>query len=90
MANKDYLEFVQSSKNVVDEDSEDENEMNNTAPVPTSSKMRKVMKNTNVRNKCNGQFDGTSTVQYTSLLNTSGCRNCKGCSMVRKKKKRDF
>ncbi|GFS76248.1 hypothetical protein TNCV_4667901 [Trichonephila clavipes] len=42
---KDILEFVQCSKNITEADSEDENEMNNAAPVPTSSEMRNVMKN---------------------------------------------
>ncbi|GFV84196.1 uncharacterized protein TNCV_3038561 [Trichonephila clavipes] len=32
---EDILEFVQSSKNIIDADSDDENEMNNTAFVPT-------------------------------------------------------
>uniref|UniRef100_A0A8C4SC05 HTH CENPB-type domain-containing protein n=1 Tax=Erpetoichthys calabaricus TaxID=27687 RepID=A0A8C4SC05_ERPCA len=41
---KDILEFVQSSKNIIDADSDDENEMNNAAPVPTSSEMRNIMK----------------------------------------------
>uniref|UniRef100_A0A8C4RRF5 Tigger transposable element-derived protein 4 n=1 Tax=Erpetoichthys calabaricus TaxID=27687 RepID=A0A8C4RRF5_ERPCA len=44
MADKDILEFVQSSKNIIDADSDDENEMNNAAPVPTSSEMRNIMK----------------------------------------------
>ncbi|GFW60865.1 hypothetical protein TNCV_2672861 [Trichonephila clavipes] len=35
MADKDILEFAQSSKNIIDADSEVENEMNNAAPVPT-------------------------------------------------------
>ncbi|GFW37354.1 hypothetical protein TNCV_4498451 [Trichonephila clavipes] len=39
------LEFVQSSKNIIDTDFDDVNEMNNAAPVPTSSEMRNVMKN---------------------------------------------
>ncbi|GFU13836.1 hypothetical protein TNCV_940271 [Trichonephila clavipes] len=33
-ADKDNLEFVQSSKNIIDAASDDENEMNNAAPVP--------------------------------------------------------
>ncbi|GFX15206.1 hypothetical protein TNCV_2709111 [Trichonephila clavipes] len=37
MTDKDILEFVQSSKNIIDADSDDENEMNNVASVPTSS-----------------------------------------------------
>ncbi|GFT56487.1 hypothetical protein TNCV_2334461 [Trichonephila clavipes] len=40
MADKDILEFVQSSKNIINADSEDENEMNNAVPIPTSSNMR--------------------------------------------------
>ncbi|GFX05435.1 hypothetical protein TNCV_1007571 [Trichonephila clavipes] len=42
---KTFFEFVQSSKNIIDVDSDDENEMNNIAPVPTSSKMRNNVKN---------------------------------------------
>ncbi|GFV71811.1 hypothetical protein TNCV_4868951 [Trichonephila clavipes] len=45
MSDKDILEFVQSSKNIIDADSDDENETNNAALVPTSSEMRNVMKN---------------------------------------------
>ncbi|GFT70336.1 hypothetical protein TNCV_2657951 [Trichonephila clavipes] len=44
MADKDILEFLQSSKNIMDEDSDYENEMKNAAPVPTSSEMRNGMK----------------------------------------------
>ncbi|GFW63811.1 hypothetical protein TNCV_3744161 [Trichonephila clavipes] len=44
MADKGILEFVQSLKNIFDADSDDENEMNKAAPVPTSSEMRSVMK----------------------------------------------
>uniref|UniRef100_A0A8C4SEN5 HTH CENPB-type domain-containing protein n=1 Tax=Erpetoichthys calabaricus TaxID=27687 RepID=A0A8C4SEN5_ERPCA len=44
MTDKDILEFVQSSKNIIDADSDNENEMNNAAPVPTSSEMRNIMK----------------------------------------------
>ncbi|GFU96333.1 hypothetical protein TNCV_89101 [Trichonephila clavipes] len=43
MANKDILEFVQSSKNIIDADY-DKNETNNAAPVPITSEMRNVMK----------------------------------------------
>ncbi|GFX76748.1 hypothetical protein TNCV_664551 [Trichonephila clavipes] len=35
MADKDILEFVQSSKNIIKADSGDENKMNNATPVPT-------------------------------------------------------
>ncbi|GFT62368.1 hypothetical protein TNCV_4717471 [Trichonephila clavipes] len=45
MADKDILEFVQSSKKYfMDADSDDENEMNNVAPVPVSTEMRNVLK----------------------------------------------
>ncbi|GFW15630.1 alpha-2 adrenergic receptor [Trichonephila clavipes] len=44
-ADKDILEFIKSSKNIIDSDSEDENEKNDTAPVQTSSEMRNRMKN---------------------------------------------
>ncbi|GFU19138.1 SCAN domain-containing protein 3 [Trichonephila clavipes] len=37
MVEKDILEFVQCSKTTVDADSNDENEMNDAALVPTSS-----------------------------------------------------
>ncbi|GFW24809.1 hypothetical protein TNCV_1960751 [Trichonephila clavipes] len=43
MADKNSLEFVQSSKNII-ADSVEENYMNNLASVPTSSEMRNVMK----------------------------------------------
>ncbi|GFU09673.1 hypothetical protein TNCV_5027181 [Trichonephila clavipes] len=42
MADKDSLEFVQSSKNIIDADYDDEHEMHNVGPVPTSSKMRNI------------------------------------------------
>ncbi|GFX98184.1 adhesion G protein-coupled receptor B2 [Trichonephila clavipes] len=45
MADKGILELVQSSKNIIEADSDTENEMNNAAPVPTSSEMRNTMKN---------------------------------------------
>ncbi|GFV19445.1 uncharacterized protein TNCV_3663781 [Trichonephila clavipes] len=41
---KTFWSLFQSLKNIIDEDSDDENEMNNAAPVPTSSKMRNIMK----------------------------------------------
>ncbi|GFU55705.1 hypothetical protein TNCV_1650061 [Trichonephila clavipes] len=42
---KDILEFVKISTNVIDADSNDKNEMNNAAPDPMSSEMRDIMKN---------------------------------------------
>ncbi|GFX44112.1 hypothetical protein TNCV_4119081 [Trichonephila clavipes] len=44
MTDKNIFEFVQSSKNIIDADSDDENEMNKTAPAPISSEMRSVMR----------------------------------------------
>ncbi|GFW13085.1 hypothetical protein TNCV_3330171 [Trichonephila clavipes] len=46
VADKDILEFDQSSKNIIDADSDDKKEMNNAAPVPPSSEMRNTMKST--------------------------------------------
>ncbi|GFV53653.1 hypothetical protein TNCV_1042601 [Trichonephila clavipes] len=40
----DILELVQSSKNIIDADSDSENEMNNAAPAPTSFEMRNIKK----------------------------------------------
>ncbi|GFV56041.1 hypothetical protein TNCV_2266271 [Trichonephila clavipes] len=44
MTGKDILEFVQSSKNIIDTDSDLENEMNNASPVPKSTEMRNIIK----------------------------------------------
>ncbi|GFV93956.1 protein big brother [Trichonephila clavipes] len=44
MTSKVILEFAQSSKNIMKADSDDENEMNNIAPVSTSSEMSNIMK----------------------------------------------
>ncbi|GFW32283.1 hypothetical protein TNCV_674421 [Trichonephila clavipes] len=44
MADKENLEFVEISQNIMDADSNDENEMSNVAPVPTSSEMRNIVK----------------------------------------------
>ncbi|GFW05828.1 uncharacterized protein TNCV_603001 [Trichonephila clavipes] len=38
------MEFVQSSKNIIDADSTDENEKNNVTPVPKSFEMKNLMK----------------------------------------------
>ncbi|GFW13196.1 poly polymerase [Trichonephila clavipes] len=38
-ADKDIFEFVHSSKNTIDADSDEENEMNNAAPIPASAEM---------------------------------------------------
>ncbi|GFW79223.1 hypothetical protein TNCV_2476301 [Trichonephila clavipes] len=44
MAGKDIFEFVHSSKNIMDSDSDDEKEIYNAAPVPASSEIRNIMK----------------------------------------------
>ncbi|GFW58982.1 DDE-1 domain-containing protein [Trichonephila clavipes] len=43
LADKDIFGFVQSSKNIIDTDSDNE-ELNYDVPVPTSFKMRNIMK----------------------------------------------
>ncbi|GFX27761.1 hypothetical protein TNCV_3662481 [Trichonephila clavipes] len=43
---KDILKSAQSSKSIIDEDFDDENEMSNVSHVPTSSEMRNIMKST--------------------------------------------
>ncbi|GFV72980.1 hypothetical protein TNCV_1734481 [Trichonephila clavipes] len=64
MADKDILEFVQSSKNVIDADSDDENEINNAAPVPTSSEMRNAVNSLSIylkvhsNGEMNNKMDG--------------------------------
>ncbi|GFS65953.1 hypothetical protein TNCV_2509991 [Trichonephila clavipes] len=44
MADKDILELIQSSKNKIAADSDNENETNTAAPVPTQFEMRNIMK----------------------------------------------
>ncbi|GFU81771.1 hypothetical protein TNCV_3086831 [Trichonephila clavipes] len=44
IADEDNMEFVQRSKSIIDADSDDENEINNTAHVPSSSEMRNSIK----------------------------------------------
>ncbi|GFX68602.1 hypothetical protein TNCV_1800151 [Trichonephila clavipes] len=43
MPDKEISEFVHNSKIINDADSDDENELNNAAPVPLSSEMRNVI-----------------------------------------------
>ncbi|GFW53111.1 hypothetical protein TNCV_3293601 [Trichonephila clavipes] len=45
MTDKDTLEFIQSSENIIDTDSDDENETNNAASVHSPSEMKNIMKN---------------------------------------------
>ncbi|GFV67906.1 hypothetical protein TNCV_926721 [Trichonephila clavipes] len=44
MTDEDILEFLQNSKNFIDADSDDENEMNNAVPIRTSSETKNIMK----------------------------------------------
>ncbi|GFU61370.1 hypothetical protein TNCV_530701 [Trichonephila clavipes] len=54
MADKDILEFVRSSKNIIDADFDNKNEINNATLVPTSSEMRSNMKS--MRSYLNSTF----------------------------------
>ncbi|GFV99496.1 hypothetical protein TNCV_5078601 [Trichonephila clavipes] len=49
MKDEDILELVQSSKNIIDADSDYKNEMNKVAPVPTSSEMKSIIKRVFIR-----------------------------------------
>ncbi|GFU59902.1 hypothetical protein TNCV_4726621 [Trichonephila clavipes] len=44
MADKDILEFVHSSKNIIDADLDDQNDTNNAAPGSSSSEMMNIIK----------------------------------------------
>ncbi|GFU92593.1 hypothetical protein TNCV_4795211 [Trichonephila clavipes] len=44
MVDKGILEFLRSLTCIIDADSDDENEMNNAAPVPPSSEIKNVIK----------------------------------------------
>ncbi|GFW69930.1 transposable element Tcb2 transposase [Trichonephila clavipes] len=56
MADKDILEFVQSSKNIIDAESADKKEMNKAAPVSTSSE-RNIMENHFIRGRIIGKIE---------------------------------
>ncbi|GFV53015.1 lachesin [Trichonephila clavipes] len=61
-AKKDILEFVQSSKNIIDADFNDKNEKNNTAPVPTSSEMK------NIRKSMHSYLDALSNFEMNNKM----------------------
>ncbi|GFV08426.1 hypothetical protein TNCV_328601 [Trichonephila clavipes] len=65
MADNDSLELVESLKNTIDADSKDENEMNNAAPVPTSSGMRNVLKSIRsfLDEHSNGEMDKKDDIE---------------------------
>ncbi|GFV97075.1 hypothetical protein TNCV_3526611 [Trichonephila clavipes] len=71
MADKDISEFAQSSKIITDEDSDDENEMNNAAPVSTSYEMRNIM-----RNRL-GKGEGSTAIEKHFNLGESTVREIK-------------
>ncbi|GFX62101.1 hypothetical protein TNCV_2228271 [Trichonephila clavipes] len=76
---KDILEFDKCSKNISDAESDDENEMNNAVPVPTSSEMWNIIKsmrgyldahyNGEMNNKMDDMelFDANKTIQRRIL-----------------------
>ncbi|GFX77715.1 hypothetical protein TNCV_1106321 [Trichonephila clavipes] len=69
MADKDILELVQSSKNITDEDSDDENEMNNAALIATSSEMRSILKSMcNYLNQGWSAHDTRATVWHDGVV----------------------
>ncbi|GFX66902.1 hypothetical protein TNCV_999411 [Trichonephila clavipes] len=67
-ADNDLLEFVKSSKNIIDADSDDENEINNAASARTSSELRNVMKSrcsyldAHSNDEINNKMDVTSKI----------------------------
>ncbi|GFW11628.1 putative transposable element [Trichonephila clavipes] len=76
MADKDMLEFVQSSKYIVDAYLDDENEMTNTAPVLPSTEMRNIMKS------MRSFLDAHSRDELNNKMNDMG--QCVGRWMLRK------
>ncbi|GFW20196.1 hypothetical protein TNCV_1855201 [Trichonephila clavipes] len=81
MADNDILEFIQSSKNIIEADPENEKEMCNAGPVPKSSEPRNVMKRTRMRSyldsHSNGEMNKTKWTASNSLLNTRKKHNAK-------------
>ncbi|GFV61136.1 hypothetical protein TNCV_2100111 [Trichonephila clavipes] len=67
MADKDILEIVQNSKNIIHADSDGEKEMNNAASVPTSSEMKNIMKS--MRSCLDAHFNGEMNKKWTTLNN---------------------
>ncbi|GFT15053.1 hypothetical protein TNCV_4316341 [Trichonephila clavipes] len=59
MAEKGTFWILTKSKKIIDADSDDKNEMNNAAPVPTSSEMRNIMKRMRsyLDAHCNGEIN---------------------------------
>ncbi|GFW06114.1 hypothetical protein TNCV_4479061 [Trichonephila clavipes] len=63
---------VQSSKNIIDADSDDENEMNEAAPVPTSSEMKNVMKS--MRSYLDAHYNGEMNTKMDGERPEDGLR----------------
>ncbi|GFW84458.1 uncharacterized protein TNCV_3089751 [Trichonephila clavipes] len=59
------LELAKSSKNIIDAGSDDENEMNKAAPVPTSTEMRNIMKS--MRNYLDAYSNGEKNKKLDSI-----------------------
>ncbi|GFW91156.1 uncharacterized protein TNCV_1808771 [Trichonephila clavipes] len=57
---KTFGSLFNAQKNIIDSDSDDENEMNNAAPVPTSSEMKNVM------NSIRSYLDAHTNVQLNN------------------------
>ncbi|GFW82669.1 hypothetical protein TNCV_3492411 [Trichonephila clavipes] len=59
MAGKNILEFAQSSKNIIEADSDDEKETNKAVPLSTSPEMRNIMKSMRryLDAYCNGEMN---------------------------------
>ncbi|GFU69324.1 hypothetical protein TNCV_3209881 [Trichonephila clavipes] len=69
MAENEILEFVQSSKNIIDVAPEDENEMNYATLDPTSSEMRNMMK---VCDTSEGSRSISMTLKLHNFSNATG------------------
>ncbi|GFV95813.1 hypothetical protein TNCV_1728631 [Trichonephila clavipes] len=75
IADKETLEFVQNSKRIMGADSDDGNEMNNAAPVPTSSEMRNIMKMFNVTDLWPKCHESSSLVPLKTRLTEGSDRH---------------
>ncbi|GFV08951.1 hypothetical protein TNCV_3821941 [Trichonephila clavipes] len=67
MADKDILKFVQSSKNIMDADSNDGNNINNATPVSTIFEKRSIMKST--RSYLDAHFNREYKTKWTISSN---------------------
>ncbi|GFW50198.1 hypothetical protein TNCV_4696161 [Trichonephila clavipes] len=63
MADRGILEFAQSSKNIIDSVSDDENERISAAPVLASAEMRNVMKKHSLQAGVENMLLNSQTVQ---------------------------